>query len=128
MAATQETAIDKYKKVKRIKWLVRLLGGSTGLIIAAAITILLIVSMAILGGESSTGTPDGGISGNASVQNLPPEVMRWQSMVEQECAAQGVPELVPYVLAIIMVESNGISEKLPDIMQSSGATRFSISV
>ncbi|MEC3403671.1 lysozyme family protein, partial [Bacillus thuringiensis] len=62
------------------------------------------------------------------VQNLPPEVMRWQSMVEQECAAQGVPELVPYVLAIIMVESNGISEKLPDIMQSSGATRFSISV
>lgn len=119
MAATQETAIDKYKKVKRIKWLVRLLGGSTGVIIAAAITILLIVSMAILGGESSTGTPNGGISGNASVQNLPPEVMRWQSMVEQECAAQGVPELVPYVLAIIMVESNGISEKLPDIMQSS---------
>ncbi|PER60460.1 lysozyme family protein [Bacillus cereus] len=119
MAATQETAIDKYKKVKRIKWLVRLLGGSTGIIIAAAITILLIVSMAILGGESSTGTPNGGISGNASVQNLPPEVMRWQSMVEQECAAQGVPELVPYVLAIIMVESNGISEKLPDIMQSS---------
>ncbi|MEK4412535.1 bifunctional lysozyme/C40 family peptidase [Bacillus sp. FSL L8-0642] len=119
MAATQETAIEKYKKVKRIKWLVRLLGGSTGIIIAAAITILLIVSMAILGGESSTGTPNGGISGNASVQNLPPEVMRWQSMVEQECAAQGVPELVPYVLAIIMVESNGISEKLPDIMQSS---------
>ncbi|AZJ24388.1 lysozyme (plasmid) [Bacillus wiedmannii bv. thuringiensis] len=119
MAATQETAIDKYKKVKRIKWLVRLLGGSTGVIIAAAITIFLIVSMAILGGESSTGTPNGGISGNASVQNLPPEVMRWQAMVEQECAAQGVPELVPYVLAIIMVESNGISEKLPDIMQSS---------
>ncbi|MCU5725143.1 bifunctional lysozyme/C40 family peptidase [Bacillus toyonensis] len=119
MAATQETAIDKYKKVKRIKWLVRLLGGSTGVIIAATITILLIVSMAILGGDSSTGTPNGGISGNATVQNLPPEVMRWQSMVEQECAAQGVPELVPYVLAIIMVESNGISEKLPDIMQSS---------
>ncbi|MEM5635582.1 hypothetical protein AAHB65_02400 [Bacillus toyonensis] len=88
MAATQETAIDKYKKVKRIKWLVRLLGGSTGVIIAAAITIFLIVSMAILGGESSTGTPNGGISGNASVQNLPPEVMRWQAMVEQECAAQ----------------------------------------
>lgn len=119
MAATQETAIDKYKKVKRIKWLVRLLGGSTGVIIAAAITILLIVSMALFGGESSTGTPNGGISGNASVQNLPPEVMRWQAMVEQECAAQSVPELVPYVLAIIMVESNGISEKLPDIMQSS---------
>ncbi|MFJ1106772.1 bifunctional lytic transglycosylase/C40 family peptidase [Bacillus albus] len=118
MAATQETAIDKYKKVKRIKWLVRLLGGSTGVIIAA-ITIFLIVSMAFLGGESSTGTPNGGISGNASVQNLPPEVMRWQAMVEQECAAQGVPELVPYVLAIIMVESNGLSERLPDIMQSS---------
>lgn len=119
MAATQETAIDKYKKVKRIKWIVRLLGGSTGVVIAAAITLLLIVSMAIFGGQSSTGTPNGGISGTATVKNLPPEVMRWQAMVEQECAAQGVPELVPYVLAIIMVESNGISEKLPDIMQSS---------
>ncbi|TPV39601.1 bifunctional lytic transglycosylase/C40 family peptidase [Bacillus dicomae] len=116
MAATQETA---FKKVKRIKWIVRLLGGSTGVIIAAAITLLLIVSMAIFGGQSSTGTPNGGISGTATVKNLPPEVMRWQAMVEQECAAQGVPELVPYVLAIIMVESNGISEKLPDIMQSS---------
>ncbi|MGH0685988.1 lysozyme family protein [Bacillus mycoides] len=120
MAATQETLLEKYKKVKRLKWLVGLLSGSSGIAIFAAVMVMFIIGMAILGGgESSTGTSSGSISGTASVQNLPPEVMRWKEMVEKECAAQGVPELVPYVLAIIMVESNGISEKLPDIMQSS---------
>ncbi|WP_133116599.1 lysozyme family protein, partial [Bacillus wiedmannii] len=51
--------------------------------------------------------------------NLPQQVLRWQTMVENECAAQGVPELVPYVLGIIMVESGGNAEETPDIMQSS---------
>ncbi|EMJ6445271.1 lysozyme family protein [Bacillus paranthracis] len=120
MAATQETLLEKYKKVKRLKWLVGLFSGSTGIAIFAAVMVIFIIGAAILGGgTSSTGTSSGSISGTASVQNLPPEVMRWKEMVEKECAAQGVPELVPYVLAIIMVESNGISEKLPDIMQSS---------
>lgn len=120
MAATQETLLEKYKKVKRLKWLVGLFSGSTGIAIFASVMVIFIIGMAILGGgESSTGTSSGGISGTASVQNLPPEVMRWKDMVEKECAAQGVPELVPYVLAIIMVESNGLSERLPDIMQSS---------
>ncbi|MFI8709657.1 lysozyme family protein [Bacillus sp. NPDC077411] len=51
--------------------------------------------------------------------NLPQQVLRWQTMVENECTAQAVSELVPYVLGIIMVESDGDSEKTPDIMQSS---------
>ncbi|MCR8860954.1 lysozyme family protein, partial [Bacillus pseudomycoides] len=56
---------------------------------------------------------------SAKTVNLPQAVLRWQTMVEQECTAQGVPELVPYVLGIIMVESGGNSEQTPDIMQSS---------
>ena len=50
------------------------------------------------------------ISCFSQTKNLPQQVLRWQSMVESECSAQGVPELVPYVLGIIMVESGGNSE------------------
>ncbi|PGW01598.1 lysozyme, partial [Bacillus cereus] len=59
------------------------------------------------------------LAASAKTKNLPQQVLRWQSMVESECSAQGVSELVPYVLGIIMVESDGNSEKTPDIMQSS---------
>ncbi|HFK1545529.1 MULTISPECIES: lysozyme family protein [unclassified Bacillus (in: firmicutes)] len=59
------------------------------------------------------------LAASATTKNLPQQVLRWQSMVESECAAQGVSELVPYVLGIIMVESGGNSETTPDIMQSS---------
>ncbi|PGV36254.1 lysozyme, partial [Bacillus cereus] len=55
----------------------------------------------------------------ATTVNLPQKVLRWKTMVEEECNAQGVSELVPYVLGIIMVESGGNSETTPDIMQSS---------
>ncbi|QDQ03726.1 lysozyme family protein [Bacillus sp. BD59S] len=116
---TQGTVVDKYKKIKRLKKLYSLL-GSSGILVIGAIILSLVVLIAVLGGGDSKKSGSGSlISGTASVNNLPPEVMRWKDMVEKECAAQGVPELVPYVLAIIMVESNGISEKLPDIMQSS---------
>ncbi|EJQ80021.1 MULTISPECIES: lysozyme family protein [Bacillus] len=59
------------------------------------------------------------LAASVKTKNLPQQVLRWQSMVESECAAQGVSELVPYVLGIIMVESGGNSETTPDIMQSS---------
>lgn len=119
MQTAQESVVDKYKKVKRLKKLSGLLGTS-GIIGIGVAILSLVVLIGIFGGGDSKSTSGGGsISGTAAVQNLPPEVMRWKDMVEKECAAQGVPELVPYVLAIIMVESNGISEKLPDIMQSS---------
>ncbi|PFY22757.1 lysozyme [Bacillus toyonensis] len=59
------------------------------------------------------------LAASVKTKNLPQQVLRWKSMVESECAAQGVSELVPYVLGIIMVESGGNSETTPDIMQSS---------
>ncbi|MEF7637973.1 lysozyme family protein [Bacillus thuringiensis] len=59
------------------------------------------------------------LAASVKTKNLPQQVLRWQSMVESECSAQGVAELVPYVLGVIMVESGGNSETTPDIMQSS---------
>ncbi|MEC3226128.1 bifunctional lysozyme/C40 family peptidase [Bacillus thuringiensis] len=115
----QESVVDKYKKLKRLKKIYSLLGTSGILTLGVAILSLVVLIGVFGGGDSKSTSGSGSISGVASVQNLPPEVLRWKDMVEKECAAQGVPELVPYVLAIIMVESNGISEKLPDIMQSS---------
>ncbi|MFA2568145.1 lysozyme family protein [Bacillus wiedmannii] len=59
------------------------------------------------------------LAASVTTKNLPQQVLRWQTMVESECNAQGVSELVPYVLGIIMVESDGNAERTPDIMQSS---------
>ncbi|MGG8365007.1 lysozyme family protein, partial [Bacillus cereus] len=116
MANAQQAVLEKYKKIKKFT---ALLSGSTGiLILVVAIFFLVILTGMLADGDSKSGS-GGGMVGIGQIKNLPPEVMRWKDMVEKECAAQGVPEFVPYVLGIIMVESNGISEKLPDIMQSS---------
>lgn len=108
----------KFKKMKHWKWIVGLIGSSTGLLVLGAIFFLvMLIGVISSGNQGSTGgTSTGGLATNV---NLPPDVLRWKEMVEQECNTQGVPEFVPYVLAIIMVESNGRSEELPDIMQSS---------
>ncbi|PEF45148.1 lysozyme [Bacillus cereus] len=109
---------EKQKKAKRKKQILVILSSSSGLLVLGALFFLvMLIGVISSGNQGSTGgTSTGGFATNA---NLTPEVLRWKEMVEKECAAQGVPELVPYVLGIIMVESNGISEKLPDIMQSS---------
>uniref|UniRef100_UPI003F49A4C4 bifunctional lytic transglycosylase/C40 family peptidase n=1 Tax=Bacillus multifaciens TaxID=3068506 RepID=UPI003F49A4C4 len=108
----------KFKKAKRWKWIAGLIGSSTGLFVLGAI-FFLVMLIGIISSENQGSK--GGVStdGVATNINLSPEVLRWKESVEKECAAQGVPELVPYVLGIIMVESGGVAEKLPDIMQSS---------
>ena len=109
----------KIKKAKRLKWFASFIGSFSGLVVLGAIFFcVMLVGVISSGNKSSTGSGST-TSGVATNVNLPPEVLRWQDAVIQECNAQGVPELVPYVLGIIMVESNGLSEKLPDIMQSS---------
>ncbi len=73
----------------------------------------------ILGGSSSNiSTPIGnGVVGN---QNLSEATLSFKSLVEKEATKQGVPELVPYILAIIEVESHGdVVSSGGDIMQSS---------
>lgn len=66
----------------------------------------------------------GGTSSSTSVtgieeQNLPEAVLRWKEKVTKEAAKNEIPEAVPYLLGIIMIETGGNSEKYPDIMQCS---------
>lgn len=69
---------------------------------------------AILSSSSSkSSSTDLTASGN---QNLSVEVLKYQSFVTDEATRQGVPDLVPWILAIMMVESGG---KGGDPMQSS---------
>lgn len=72
----------------------------------------------ILGGSSSTTAPVG--DGIVTNKNLSEATLSFKSLVEKEATKQGVPELVPYILAIIEVESHGdVVSSGGDIMQSS---------
>lgn len=57
--------------------------------------------------------------------NVPPEVSKWEPVVRKYAQEFGVEPYVPLMLALIQQESGGM---LVDVMQSAGATRFSISV
>ena len=51
------------------------------------------------------------LAASVKQKNLPQQVLRWQSMVESECSAQGVPELVPYVLGLLWWKVEGILKR-----------------
>lgn len=69
----------------------------------------------LIGGTSSSTS----VTSTEEVQNLPEAVLRWKEKVTKEAVKNEIPEAVPYLLGIIMVESGGNSEKYPDIMQCS---------
>ena len=69
----------------------------------------------LIGGASSSTS----VTGTEEEQNLPEAVLRWKEKVTKEAVKNEIPEAVPYLLGIIMVESGGNSEKYPDIMQCS---------
>lgn len=99
-------SIKKYKKIKRLKILFRL----QTLIIVFAFFILLMF-IGILSSTSNNGN-----SGAVANKSLSETTLQWQDEVMREAQKQGVPELVPYIMAIIEVESRGTGT---DIMQSS---------
>ena len=69
----------------------------------------------LIGGASSSTN----VTGTEEEQNLPEAVLRWKEKVTKEAVKNEIPEAVPYLLGIIMVESGGNYEKYPDIMQCS---------
>lgn len=93
----------KMKKIFKIKTL------SIGVFIFF-IFFVLIIAFGLLLGKT-------GGSNNVAISNkdLSETTLRWQNDVIKEAKNQGVPHLVPYILAIIEVESKGTG---PDIMQS----------
>lgn len=77
--------------------------------------LLILLLTVIVGVISSNNNKSNDIEYTSSL-NIPPEVERYRSVVQLECNANGVPELVDVVLALITQESYG---RLADIMQSS---------
>lgn len=57
---------------------------------------------------------------DANATGLTSEVLRWESDVRKEAKSQGLDEgWVPVILGMIQQETGGLSERYPDIMQSS---------
>lgn len=113
---TNKTILEKYQKVKRIKFIVALLGSSTFWIIVAVIFFLILIIGAAV--ENSATTDSEGMYG-VGTSSLPEEVLTWKSIVEEICAEEGMSDYVPYVLGIIAVETGGRIDTSRDIMQSS---------
>ncbi|WP_235688092.1 lysozyme family protein [Latilactobacillus fragifolii] len=106
--------LNKIRKIK--KWL----SWSTiivGLISVAIAFIVLFTFIAIVGGASQDNNSGDNINnGPVTNLNLPAKVESYRSIVVKECNDQGCPDLVPYVLAIMAVETRGEGS---DVMQSS---------
>ncbi|EAW7168007.1 lytic transglycosylase [Listeria monocytogenes] len=104
------SSMDKGKKA--IRWLSFCLRHSWVALFLLAAFMCLAILLAINGGESSE--PE--VAEEPSALNISPVVEAYRSIVARECNANGIPECVDIVLAMIMQESGG---SVPDVMQSS---------
>jgi len=109
--STVKGAVKTVRIVKEILTLFNL----RFLLIALGI-LLLIAAVAAIAGTS--GSKSGSFSGSVGM-NLSEATLQWRSTVESEAKEQGVEDLVPYILAIIEVETHGEGN---DVMQSSEST------
>jgi hypothetical protein len=92
-----------------------------GIVCSLFFSLLLFFVVITADSEDSTASKNFESSG----LNVSEEVLKHKPMVEKYCKEFGIEEYVNTILAIIQVESGGTME---DVMQSSGATRFLISV
>ena len=76
-------------------------------------SLVLFFGILISGDEDDSG---GNYNASYAGLNLSAEVLKHQPMVEKYAKEYGISEYVPYLLAIIQVESGGTAE---DVMQSS---------
>ncbi|MED1738130.1 bifunctional lytic transglycosylase/C40 family peptidase [Bacillus swezeyi] len=100
------------KKKMQKKTLLFFLCSSTGLI-TILLGLILIFALGII--ASIQGYSDSS-KGGVSAINISPEVEQYRSAVEKECKANGIPNLVDLILALIMQETGG---KSLDVMQAS---------
>lgn len=114
MNQEDKNVVEQFKKMKRRARIVKLVFGSGIVSILAGLGVLLLFLLLLIGGSNEQGeAPVGTVGGN---KNLSPEVLLLQPIIEREAKAQGIPNMVPILLAITQVESGG---RLPDPMQSS---------
>jgi len=93
-------------------------GGWVAVVIILIITLIAVLLASPFSIFMGDGAPEGGSTsdGTPIAIDLPESVLRYKSIVERECAANGIPEYVDTILAIMMQESGG---NVPDVMQSS---------
>ena len=87
-------------------------------VISAIFLFVLIALMGVLENEHGSSLPD------FCMADLPNEVLRWEDEMRYWARQYEIEDRTWLLLAIMQVESRGL---VPDLMQSSGATRFSIS-
>lgn len=104
------------------KWIV---GGSGALIVTFVVLVVIIIGA--MSQAAGSGGDDGDDYGDVTNIGLSKEVLAYKDLVEKECKEQGVPELVPYVLAIMMNETRGIGNDVMQCSESQGLAPNSLS-
>ena len=107
----EATSKDKISLVLRIVGLLSAIGT---LVLTLITWISALLALLMFSRANSINT-----SWSSPHQNLPPEVLRWQPYVEATAGVHEIPHAVNYLLIIIMLESGGRAEEIPDIMQAS---------
>lgn len=108
------SAMKARKRKKRIKKAGTFIGANGLLIGGLAFTSIMgILLLGSMGGAKQSQV-DYDFSGGA--KSLSTSTLQWREKVVSVADGEGVPELVPYIMAIIEVESKGLLE---DVMQSS---------
>ncbi|QXW84032.1 bifunctional lytic transglycosylase/C40 family peptidase [Bacillus sp. LJBS17] len=82
-------------------------------LITIVVCVVIVCAIGIISGLSGS---DSGGGGGESAINIAPEVEQYRAVVEKECKANDIPDLVDLILALIMQESGG---KSLDVMQAS---------
>lgn len=96
------------------------LGIGGALLSMLPVIMALILIMAVAGAGSQATTEDSaGYSTITGNQNLSPNCERYRSIVEKYANQYGLSAFVDVIMAVMMQESGGDSERYPDIMQSS---------
>lgn len=113
----RSTSLKKSKKIKTLRKLIR----SKKFWLAATLSALTILLLAIIAAffiaissSLSFDSDSGHIENPTQNQNLSEEVLKHKVAVEFQAGKLGAGDLVPYILAIMMVESGG---KGTDVMQ-----------
>ncbi|EGO8595542.1 CHAP domain-containing protein [Enterococcus faecalis] len=117
--------VKKLLKHKVLCWLIP--GGFFTILSTLFITILVTIGAFLIVQADGSNGSNGSVEGVVGNQNLSQEVLSKKSIVEKYAREEKIPEEVPVLLAIMMVESGG---KEPDPMQSSesaGLPQFTLS-
>lgn len=116
--SVNDVAKKAVKTFKLVKWLIGFVGGTNLLIIFGALLLVILFIGVIFSSSSNTTTSD-----SFTYVGLSETTLAWEGAVTKEAKKQDAVDLIPYILAIIQVETNGTGQ---DIMQSSESAGLAV--